>query len=51
MKYIKDAIKSVIIITGVTTIMLILALLGGEYWARRNAPGGERWPAMARSMP
>jgi hypothetical protein len=41
MRYVKDAIKSVIIITGITTIMLILALLGGEYWARRNAPGAE----------
>ena len=39
MRYIKDAIKSVIIITGITTIMLILALLGGEYWEKLDNGG------------
>jgi hypothetical protein len=37
MKRVKEFIKTVIIITGVTTIMLVVVFAGGEYWARKTA--------------
>ena len=33
-----EVVKTVIVIVGMTTLLLVLAVAGGEYWARKTAP-------------
>jgi hypothetical protein len=38
MRHVKEILKSIVMITGITTLMFITIFLGGEYWARTTAP-------------